>query len=142
MKQVLVVEDHDDTADMIGYFLEQATMSYQVTTNVASACDWLSKNRPHVILSDYTLPDGTAESIARYRNSNERLLGVGIILMSAHNKSMRLHEKIGAEAGISKPFVAYDLIRLIESMIPKASGIHLIQGITDLPVGARRAPHN
>lgn len=102
MKDVLLVEDNLELAELIGTFLERDGYSIAYETSGEAALDFLEKNRAKLVLLDIMLPamDGFAVCAAvREKNS------IPIIIMSARTgKEDKMNGfTLGADDYVEKP---------------------------------------
>lgn len=104
MPNVLVVEDHADTLDLIAEMLRR--FSYQVRTAVTAgqAVRSVAADRPDAILLDVKLPD--AAGVAGLEQLRRVLPDVPIIMLTANTDAAVAREtlKRGAFDYITKPF--------------------------------------
>lgn len=102
MKDILLVEDNLELAELIGTFLERDGYSIAYETSGEAALDFLEKNRAKLVLLDIMLPamDGFAVCAAvREKNS------IPIIIMSARTgKEDKMNGfTLGADDYVEKP---------------------------------------
>lgn len=118
--KILVVEDHDDTREMLGIFLAQWGFRVLEACNGLEAVEVASRERPQLILMDGRLPllDGL-EATRRIRE-NALLDHVKILALDGSG-SPRYHAEAlaaGCDDSIEKPF---DIERL-RTYVVRGSG--------------------
>jgi CheY-like chemotaxis protein len=103
---VLVVEDHDDTAEMlIGYLLEQGA-SATGAADVARANEIMDVLDVDVVVTDYSMPGRSGLDLLRTVRRDPRRASVGCVLISGHERDGVLAaraEELGASF-LGKPF--------------------------------------
>ncbi len=121
-KHILLVEDHEDSAEMMTIFLESEGYTVRWVSNAADALsvfgDPQSDIRPDLILLDLTLPDIDGLEVGR-RLRQSVPDTPPIIIMSA--KSAEAVESaassISAAGYVRKPFATDKLMASIESAL-------------------------
>jgi two-component system chemotaxis response regulator CheY len=83
MAKVLVVEDDPVTSSLIRFCLEKQHQVV-IATTVREALECIVTHKPHVLVLDYVLPDGTAREILEYVRK-ERLHTRSIIVTKYSN---------------------------------------------------------
>jgi DNA-binding response OmpR family regulator len=79
--KVLLVEDHDDVAEMMLVMLDMLGHEAILAKTVASAVRLAGAEKFDVVLVDYSLPDGTGDQVIR------QIPGCNAILLTAYNHS-------------------------------------------------------
>jgi CheY-like chemotaxis protein len=121
-RNVLVVEDHTDTARMISMVLEDegyrvtlandAQSAFQILT---STCD-VTRTCPDVVLMDLTMP-GT-DPLTMIRDLGARPIPPVILLSAKPDKALAAAaEQIGAAAVVHKPFNIDELIASVRQIL-------------------------
>jgi CheY-like chemotaxis protein len=105
MPCVLIVEDHDDTREMVAFALEQA--GYQVATawNGHEGLKQLHACRPGLILLDLMMPvmDGWRFRAEQGRLDDPMLAGVPVVLLTAVPDATRHAKALNANGVVPKP---------------------------------------
>jgi CheY-like chemotaxis protein/anti-sigma regulatory factor (Ser/Thr protein kinase) len=123
---ILVVEDDEDSREVLSLFLEQSGARVQSAESAAAAMEALKKspsNLPDVIISDLAMPDEDGYSlISRIRELPQNVGGnVAAIALSAFatkdNKQKAF--EVGFQKYNTKPFEPDLLIREILSLVKK-----------------------
>ena len=117
--RVLVVEDHQDTRDLIRRLLESFGASVVNAASAAEALDLLATERPDILLSDIGLPDVDGyELIRRVRSRSDALARIPAVALTAFARSVdrRMALSAGFHAHISKPVEAAELAVTIASL--------------------------
>lgn len=118
-KTVLIVDDDEEIQKLLSVFIKK--LGYQVETriNAIRAKEWLSSNRPILMLIDIMLPDATGIELCQWLNSQEDLKNIPVIHMSALTDEIAQEDSLlsGARDFISKPFDFKILKKKIENLV-------------------------
>ncbi len=104
---VLVVDDHEDSRDMLAAFLALAGCAVETAANGAEAISRAERMRPHVVLMDLSLPGGVDGLAATHIiKSHPQLKDVFVIAVTAHAfpADVARAKKVGCHAVVTKPF--------------------------------------
>ncbi|HEY0078860.1 MAG TPA: response regulator [Pyrinomonadaceae bacterium] len=128
--KVLLVEDFEDTRQMMRQFLELGGCRVLEAANGREAIEVAERESPELILMDLNMPvlDGFTATV-RIRE-NERLSRVPIVALTAFDTTeFRAAAKaIGCNEYVSKPIDFAELMTLLENLLPEAeaaSGVEL-----------------
>ena len=55
-KQVLIVDDNDDSLELMAFILEECQVGVIKARSVAEALDYLDRSRPNLLISDISMP--------------------------------------------------------------------------------------
>ncbi|ANH80903.1 hypothetical protein A8C56_07840 [Niabella ginsenosidivorans] len=111
-KDVLIIEDDNDTGYLVAYVLKGA--HYEVRRG-ASASDLefeLSAKLPDVILLDIMLPDGNGIDLCRKIKKSKLTSHIPVIIMSAHQSGNL--EAARADGFINKTFRIMEVIASVK----------------------------
>jgi CheY-like chemotaxis protein len=104
-RPVLVVEDHDDTREMVEHFLRLD--GYQVcgAGNGAEALERVAKDAPCLILLDVSMPvmDGLTFARRLHQLPDPEIASTPIVLLTALPNALLVQREVGALAVIQKP---------------------------------------
>lgn len=109
MLDILIVEDEENLGITLSEYLEGIGHNTQWAKDAKSARELFVKFRPHVILMDIGLPDGSGLNLAReFRKERKDFV---LLFLSAQNDPETKVEglEIGAEDYITKPFALKEL---------------------------------
>jgi len=112
---VLIVEDDDDSRELLAILFEDLGAVVQGAESVAAALAALTGFRPDAIVTDLTLPDGGGyELLARVRQ-DPTLADVPAIAMTGHTDagSRAQATEAGFQGFVTKP---YDVLALAEAV--------------------------
>jgi CheY-like chemotaxis protein len=112
---LLVVEDDPDIADTLAELLEDAGYRVATAGNGRIALDHLqlSPELPDLILLDLMMPVMDGWQFREAQQSDPRLAGVPVILLSASVKADQAAQELGVRALLRKPVDIEALLRAI-----------------------------
>jgi CheY-like chemotaxis protein len=109
---VLVVEDHDETREMIEELLRFHGFSVETARDGGEALDWLQEHHPCLILLDLRMPGVDGWTFRRKQLKMPDVADVPVLLVTAYENDPRT-QRLHADASITKPF---DFDRLIDAV--------------------------
>lgn len=83
-KTVLVVEDHQDSREMLCEILENSGLAVIAAANGIEAIERMQSRVPNVVLTDMSMPEMDGIELARYIKSHDRFGHIPIALISAN----------------------------------------------------------
>jgi DNA-binding response OmpR family regulator len=117
--KILVVEDNQESVDLLVYFLKPA--GYEITTaiNGMDAIQIVEKSPPDIILLDVMLPKLNGYEVCERIKKNSRTFYIPVVMITALKE---LKDKIraleaGADDFISKPFDSVELLARVKSLL-------------------------
>ena len=118
--RLLYVEDHADTRELVFSILRDSAFEITAVSTFAEGLSLARARRFDVYLLDNKLPDGVGITLCREIRKFDA--ETPVIFCSGytdgvHQSTARL---AGAQAFITKPFDAYDLLSVIESVTQKS----------------------
>ncbi len=124
-KNILVVEDHPETRELLAYNLKNA--GYQVRTAVTgqAALDLAARLKPDLVLLDVMLPGGMdGLEICRRLKQDQRMRGVPVLMLTALGDEVDriVGLELGAEDYVTKPFSPRELMLRIKSLLRRSAG--------------------
>jgi signal transduction histidine kinase len=120
-RRVLVVEDHEDMATLLGRVLA-GRFDVEHVSSVATALARLEKSPVDAVLSDVLLPDGTGYDILAAVRSRRDLATLPFVLVSALGAPEEHVRGLGAGADdyVSKPFAPEELEKRLALALERA----------------------
>jgi PAS domain S-box-containing protein len=76
--QILLVEDHEDTARVLGRILKNAGYDVSHADSLAKARELAGERRFHLVISDVGLPDGSGLDLMRHLRETQGLTGIAL----------------------------------------------------------------
>ena len=112
---VLIIDDHDDTREMVAALLAAEGFAVTTAENGRRGLDSLVRSRPCLVLLDLMMPVMTGWEFRRAQLSlaDADLASVPVLLVTAVPDPKRESEQLGAADVIPKPF---NFDQLIESV--------------------------
>jgi two-component system, OmpR family, phosphate regulon response regulator PhoB len=117
--QILVVDDEDDVLEMLSSALQEREFSVQTARNAKQARDALAKNRPHLILLDWMMPDMSGIEWMHSLKRDRAFADVPIIFLTCRDgEDDKLRAlQAGADDYITKPFSIRELVARIRAIL-------------------------
>lgn len=119
-KIILVVEDYDDSRELIKFMLESLGHQVLEATNGSEAVEYARQEHPDLILMDIAMPimDGIAATKAIRELNEDKLAHVPIICLTAHINSY-LQEALdaGCNEVVGKPINMLALQPLVQQYL-------------------------
>lgn len=115
---VLVVEDHDDSRDLLTFALEQAGATVIAVSSVAEALKWLKTIRPQVLVSDLSMPGRDGFSLLQEVRSSPELHDLPAIAVTGHTQP-ELPSRVegaGFQRFMRKPVNITDLCEAVRTL--------------------------
>jgi CheY-like chemotaxis protein len=115
LNPILVVEDHEDTRDMVELFLQLDGFSVCTAADGVEAFECLVERRPCLILLDLSMPimDGITFGRELRRHPDRGLAATPIVLLTALSNVDKAMEATGAIAHIAKPIDFDEFVRTV-----------------------------
>ena len=91
---VLLVEDHDETREMVESFLKFQGYTVEAKRNGQEALEWLDGHHPCLILLDLSMPVMDGWTFRRKQLKSPHFADVPVLLMTAYDhdpRTARLH---------------------------------------------------
>jgi len=126
MAKILVIDDEAAVRHVIGEMLTAAGHTVVQAANGKHGLDVFQQHAPDLIITDLIMPEkeGT-QAIVELRRIDPSLPILAISGSSAHHgKLLDVALKFGANAILSKPFHAADLLKAVDSLIPSRGSAH------------------
>jgi len=112
--QILLLEDHGESRDIIAKLLVHCGHTVTVTSNLEEASDLLGKMRFEVLLSDIGLPDGDAFDLVAEAKRSLRVMKTVALTGRATDSDRELSRQAGFDHFLTKPVDFHELRSLLE----------------------------
>ena len=116
LMNILLIEDNETLAKGLIYLLEQNKYKAIHTLNIKESINYLSKNRPDLIILDASLPDGNGFDLYDKEIKQRKINTIFLTAKDDEDDIVRGLE-LGAEDYITKPFSTRELIARINRII-------------------------
>ncbi len=113
LRKILVVDDDDDLAEVLGQVLRDGGYSVATVRHGAAALELVKHIAPQLILLDLSMPimDGWS-FVSQYRRIADH--DARIILLTANPGAPEIARTLGADAYVTKPFEMQHLLATVE----------------------------
>ena len=115
---ILVVEDHPEMREYLETLLGEGHRTVSVGDG-AEALQWLEKNQPDLIVSDYMMPVVDGLALLERLKSDDRWWSIPVIMLTARadlrDKLKAL--RIGVDDYLVKPFSAAELVARVNNLL-------------------------
>ncbi len=122
MHRILIVEDEQDIADLIGFNLERA--GYQVTKayDGVSGTEIALRDRPDLIVLDLMLPGRDGFAVFKELRRDPRGANIPVIMLTARAQTEdRIHGlQTGADDYLTKPFSPKELVLRVQAVLKRS----------------------
>jgi CheY-like chemotaxis protein len=117
--RVLVVDDRDETREMLAWCMRAAGWQVEVAATGEDALLVAYDFRPEVVLLDLNLPGITGLDVARRLQEDELLRGMLVVACSGLERADAEPAALaaGCAAFVAKPCIPEDLRALLESLV-------------------------
>src|SRR5205823_14749754 len=121
MSKVLVVDDSLSVRKVVERALAGRQIEVVCAASGSEAIERLERDAPDVVVCDVVMPDRDGYEICEFIKRHPRLAHTPVLLMSGVvNDEVRERAARVQSAGIlAKPFVADDLVRLLDNLLPR-----------------------
>ncbi len=118
--QVLIVDDDETVADMVGDWLKEKGHRIDIVTDAAAALSSIQNNVPELMLTDLDLPDMGGWQLAQHIRKLHPDLVIGLMTGWPVDADERELQERGVDFVLSKPFSLDALTRALAATPPKA----------------------
>lgn len=114
-KKMLVVEDQGETCLLLDLILSDRKFEMDYVNNLLDADEYLSKNKPSIIILDNKLPDGFGVDFISY--VKKKYPKIKIIMISGFSTARDVAMENGADAFLEKPFSMDNVNNAIDKLL-------------------------
>ena len=116
-KKMLVVEDQGETCLILDLILSDRKFELDYVNNLLDADEYLSRNKPSMIILDNKLPDGFGVDFISY--VKKKYPKIKIIMISGFSTARDVALENGADAFLDKPFSMENVNDAIDRVLDK-----------------------
>jgi CheY-like chemotaxis protein len=119
-REVLIVDDNDDTRDLLKLWIEDHGFQVATASNGAEALSWIARGgRPALILLDLLMPVMSGWEVLEKLKGDVTLSSIPVAVMSAHHRGA-----VPADHFLAKPLDLEALIALVQAHCGKGREDH------------------
>ena len=129
--RILIVEDDNDIAALIAYYLEKAGYSTDVVPDGGRALSAARETPPDLIILDLMLPGLNGLQVCGALRADRRTAAVPIIMLTARGEESEriLGLDSGADDYVVKPFSPNELVARVRALLRRAFPKEVKEGI-------------
>lgn len=118
---ILIADDQDSIRLLVSASLAEGDVTVLEAEDGDEAWAAILEHRPHIAILDVQMPGHTGIELTRAIRSDDRLRGMGIILLSAKTQDADIEAgmKAGADHYLTKPFLPSDLEDLVHQLLAR-----------------------
>lgn len=118
--RVLVAEDDDLIAELIGHKLQSRGAEVGIVADGAEAWERIQAERPNLVILDGMLPSLDGLEVLRRIREDPALAGLPVIMLTARRREQDIVDalQIGASDYLVKPFMPEELMARMERLLP------------------------
>lgn len=117
---ILVVDDSEETVELIKRNLESGGFTIYTAANVQTAIRSLEAHAFDLIITDLKMPDGSGLEIVRHASENYKNLGILVITGFPSIQGAVESIRIGAEEYLVKPFTDKELFDSVDRVLAQS----------------------
>jgi len=121
-RRVLVAEDDDLIADLIGHKLRLKKFEVEIVADGAEAWERIRTGRPHVVILDGMLPGLDGLEVLRRMREDPALATIPVVMLTARRRGQDIVNALalGASDYLVKPFMPEELLARVERLLTGA----------------------
>ncbi len=125
--RILVVDDSQDTLEIIRRNLLKSGYTVFTATNVLESIDFLKREKVDLVITDMKMPQVSGMELVKHINDN--FLKTRVIMITGYGSIDNAVEAVkrGAEEFLSKPFTDEELLKTVEKVLSKLEKERLSQ---------------
>ena len=135
--KILIVEDEAAIREMLGYTLMKNGYVFEEAVDAEQAQNFVSQEKPDLILLDWMLPGISGVDYARRLRNNPETKSIPVIMLTARGEEADKIRALdmGADDYITKPFSTKELLARIRAVLrrsdkDKLRGLIQVDGLT------------
>ncbi|HZM36832.1 MAG TPA: response regulator [Burkholderiales bacterium] len=117
--RVLIVDDEPNIVASLEFLMRHNQLEVRSASSGAEALAVAAAFRPHVVLLDVMLPQGSGFDVCRRMRADPALAGVRIVMLTARGRAdeQDLGRSLGADAYVLKPFSTREVVRTVRELL-------------------------
>ena len=123
MARILVVEDDQDIAQLVGRYLDKAGFITEIVSSGRDALTTIGARPPDLVVLDLMLPQIDGLEICRAVRANRKVSAVPIIMLTARGEESDriVGLELGADDYVAKPFSPNELVARVRALLRRAA---------------------
>ena len=124
MQRILIVEDEQDIADLIGFNLQRAGYEVLKAFDGVEGTAMAKRERPDLIVLDLMLPGRDGFAVLRELRRDTRTANTPVIMLTARAQTQDRIQGLeaGADDYLTKPFSPKELILRVQAILKRTEG--------------------
>lgn len=124
-ERILIVEDHEDTRELLKYNLEAAGFEIRAAADGQSGLDVAREMRPDLVILDLMLPGIDGLEICRRLKKNPGTSQTPVIMLTAKGEEVDriVGLELGADDYVVKPFSPRELMLRVKAILRRATSV-------------------
>jgi len=124
MQRILIVEDEQDIADLIGFNLQRAGYEVLKAFDGVEGTAMAKRERPDLIVLDLMLPGRDGFAVFRELRRDTRTANTPVIMLTARAQTQDRIQGLeaGADDYLTKPFSPKELILRVQAILKRTEG--------------------
>ena len=118
---MLIVDDENDTREMIGQALKECGASISMASGAVDAFEILSRSEFDVLLADVAMPDEDGYSLIRRIRASpaRRLAAIPAAAVTAHARDDERRDALAAgfQVHVAKPIEPFELAQMVDRLV-------------------------
>jgi two-component system phosphate regulon response regulator PhoB len=141
MHRILIVEDEQDIAELIGFNLQRAGFEVFKAHDGIAGTEMALRERPDLIVLDLMLPGRDGYGVFRELRRDARTVNIPVIMLTARAQTEdRIHGlEAGADDYLTKPFSPKELLLRVQAILKRSEAP---PGSVDFTIGPFRFDKN
>lgn len=141
MHRILIIEDEQDIADLVGFNLQRAGYEVLKAHDGISGTEIALRERPNLIVLDLMLPGRDGLSVFRELRRDPRGANIPVIMLTARAQTEDRIQGLqtGADDYLTKPFSPKELVLRVQAILKRAEAT---PGNVDFTLGPFRFDKN
>jgi two-component system phosphate regulon response regulator PhoB len=121
MQSLLVVEDENDIADLLGKVFSKEGFQVGVARDGLTALDMLRREPPDLVVLDWMLPELSGIDVLKEMRARPETRMIPVIMLTARREEIDrvLGLELGADDYVTKPFSARELVLRIRGLLKR-----------------------
>jgi CheY-like chemotaxis protein len=121
---ILVVDDAEETRNLLRYTLEHEGLTVISVANGKEAASFLVNFKPDLIIADLVMPEFNGVDLIRFIRNQPSFADTPIVVISAFISYLEEAKRAGATLILQKPVDVIELPKILRGLLPQANGAY------------------